>query len=102
MADVLRWLDMDRRSILDGFLLGSPDTPRTLWARRFVGLPYRWALVGDPVKEGRGAGVICVLRTGDSGLGSDILGRCFCWGLGARAPGPTEALNLGKAGVGGV
>lgn len=43
------------------------------------------------------------LRTGESGRGKDVLGAVlFPCGLGALAPGPTEALNLGRPGVGGV
>lgn len=39
-------------------------------------------------------------RTGDSGRGSEIL-DFLPWGLGAR-PGPTDWLNFGTDGVGGV
>jgi len=50
--------------------------------------------------EGRGPGVICMRLTGDSGRGSD--GRVFFpTGLAART-GPTDWLNLGNEGVGGV
>lgn len=51
--------------------------------------------------DGRGPGVIACRRAGDSGLGSDALDDFPC-GLGAREPGPTEALNFGNAGIGGV
>jgi hypothetical protein len=94
---------LGRPSSFDVFLEGSPAVPRTLWANRFVGLPpYREvvALAGVPI-DGRGPGVIWVLRTGESGRGNDVLGRLIP-GLGALAPGPTEALNLGRLGVGGV
>lgn len=48
--------------------------------------------------EGRAP--ICGFLKGDSGRGRD--GRDFLnWGLGAL-PGPTDWLNLGKDGVGGV
>lgn len=50
--------------------------------------------------EGLGPGVMS-LRTGDSGLGSEGRGSFIC-GLGARAPGPTDWLNLGIVGVGEV
>jgi hypothetical protein len=90
-------------------LAGSPAVPLTLAAKRFcVGLaPYLppgaillpFAPAGAAM-DGRGAGVICSRRTGESGRGSDILGRLPC-GLGAR-PGPTDWLNLGSDGVGGV
>lgn len=47
------------------------------------------------------AGRAGVLRSGDSGRGSD--GRLFLnCGLGARAPGPTDCENLGKDGVSGL
>jgi len=52
--------------------------------------------------EGRGPGVICIRRAGDSGRGREALVARLPCGLGARAPGPTEALNLGRPGVGGV
>lgn len=47
------------------------------------------------------AGISCSLRTGDSGRGSDVRGGFLPTGLGAR-PGPTDWLNLGMDGVGGV
>jgi len=77
--------------------------PRTLWANLLaeVGLPN----LGGPVLgagvaiDGRGPGVISLL-TGDSGRCSD--GRIFLpRGLEARV-GPTDWLNLGNPGVGGV
>lgn len=47
-----------------------------------------------------GLEVNCGFRKGDSGRGRD--GRDFLnWGLGAL-PGPTDWLNLGTDGVGGV
>lgn len=83
-------------------LLGSPGVARTLCENLFdVGLPYRGGFLGAGVAiEGRGPGVICSLRTGESGRGSEVLGF-FPIGLGAR-PGPTDWLNLGNDGVGGV
>jgi hypothetical protein len=52
--------------------------------------------------DGRGPGVICWRRTGESGRGNEVRGRLPC-GLGALAPGPTDALkSLGRLGVGGV
>lgn len=102
-AETLRGPILGLRSSLDVLLLGSPEVPRTLWAKRaFVGLPYLDGVLAGVVIDGRGPGVICIRRTGESGRGREVLGARFSWGLGARAPGPTEALNLGRPGVGGV
>lgn len=66
-----------------------------------VGLPNLCGGLGPGVViEGRGPGVIWSLLTGDSGRASE--GRGFLpEGLAAR-PGPTDWLNFGKDGVGGV
>lgn len=49
---------------------------------------------------GRGPGVICSLRDGDSGRSEGLLGF-LSPGLVER-PGPTDLLNAGSDGVGGV
>lgn len=85
---------------LFGFSVG-PNFPGVgLGANR--GPPGREDVV--PPSEVRAAGVtppFGCLRTGDSGLGSDGLVRGLKSGLAAR-PGPTDWLNLGMNGVGGV
>jgi hypothetical protein len=85
-----------------GLLDGSPAVPRTLWANLVVvGLPYLAGGLGPGVvMDGRGPGVICTLRTGESGRGIDARGF-FAVGLGAR-PGPTDRESFGSDGVGGV
>ena len=88
---------------LVGILLaGSPAVPRTLWANLgTVGLPYLLPprlLLGLPA-DGRGPGVICMRRTGDSGRREDI--DLLPKGLVTR-PGPTDWLNFGIEGAGGV
>jgi hypothetical protein len=42
------------------------------------------------------------LRNGDSGRGRDGRPLDLNWGLGARAPGPTDCENLGSEGVSGL
>lgn len=79
-------------------LLGSP---RTLSESLFVGLPYLDVILAGVPMDGRGPGVTCVRRKGESGRGSEVLGF-LPWGLAALYPGPTEALNLGLLGVGDV
>ena len=78
--------------------------PRTLCANLFgVGLPYLGGSAfdaGAPI-DGRGAGVIWPFLTGDSGRGNEGRGAFFPTGLEAR-PGPTDWLNFGSPGVGGV
>jgi hypothetical protein len=74
--------------------------PRTLCPNfPGAGLPYRGgAFIFGVVIEGLAP--ICGLRRGDSGRGKE--GRDFLNpGLGAR-PGPTDLLNCGNDGVGGV
>lgn len=100
-AEALRGPILGLRSSLVR-LLGSPAVPLTLCAKRLVGLPYLDGGLTGVVMDGLGPGVICNRRTGESGRGREVLGARFVWGLGALAPGPTEALNLGKLGVGGV
>jgi hypothetical protein len=81
--------------------LGAPVVPRTLWENLLtVGLPYLGAPFGPGVaKEGRDV-LSCKRRTGDSGRGRDGRGPLPV-GDAAR-PGPTDWLNLGSDGVGGV
>lgn len=57
-------------------------------------------MVAGVASDGFGTGGSCNLRTGDSGRGRDILGR-LPKGLEVR-PGPTDWLNFGNEGVGGV
>jgi hypothetical protein len=101
-AEALRGPILPLRVCAGGLLLGSPAVPRTLWANLFdVGLPNLVCAFGPGVAiEGRGAGVICSRLTGESGRGSEGRDRLPV-GLGAR-PGPTDWLNLGSVGVGGV
>jgi hypothetical protein len=104
-ADALRGPILGLRSRVGSFLLGSPVVPRTLCENLLtvVGLPNRPGPdLGPGVAfEGRGPGVICNLRTGESGLGCDVRGGFFPIGLAAR-PGPTDLLKFGSDGVGGV
>ena len=66
-----------------------------------VGLPnLAGGFEGGWVADWRGAGVSWSLRTGESGRGRDVRGR-LPWGLAAR-PAPTDGLNFGMDGVGGV
>ena len=57
-------------------LFGSPAVPRTLDENLgTLGLPYRDGGFAGVAIVGRGAGVSCNLRTGESGRGRDVLGR---------------------------
>ncbi|CCF46000.1 hypothetical protein CH063_14892 [Colletotrichum higginsianum] len=85
-----------------GALLGSPDVPRTLWAKRLTaGELYLEGILPGVARDGLGPGVICSFRTGDSGRTEGLLIDFFSAGLEAR-PGPTDLLNIGTDGVGGV
>lgn len=91
------------RSNLEGGFPGSPAVPRTLAENMpSEGVPYREgpALGPGVVADARGPGVSWSFRIGDSGRGRDIL-DFLPVGLGAL-PGPTDLLNTGKDGVGGV
>lgn len=79
-------------------------------------VPLRWEAPKLPTPDGRPEAVGCAdgVREGDPGRGSEGRGRSFDVGLGALAPwptvllkfglepGPTDWLNLGREGVGGV
>lgn len=75
-AEALRGPRLGLRSNLDR-LLGSPAVPRTLCANRLVGLPYLEGGLTGVVMDGRGPGVICNRRTGESGRGRDVRGARF-------------------------
>lgn len=77
--------------------------PRTLAENLLIeGVPYRGGAAFGPgvVLGARGTGGSWSFRTGESGRGSDVLGLLLV-GLAAR-PGPTDLLNIGSDGVGGV
>lgn len=86
-----------------GFLLGSRESwvPLTLWPNLLgAGLAYRggaFAAAGVPID---GLPPSCGFRRGDSGRGREGL-DFLKPGLGAL-PGPTDWLNFGSEGVGGV
>ncbi len=110
-AEALRGPMLPFRSRAGSLLLGSPAVPRTLCANLLVafGLPNRVGPVGPLEALGpgvamdcRGGAASCSFRTGDSGRGSEARGGRFPMGLAARPGPPTDWLNLGMEGVGGV